>query len=288
MTSQIVLIVLFSAVLHPLWNMLIKRESDQRATYVAFTTAFALYALVHGLVTGADFMAARRLWPLILLSVAGQLLYGTMLISTLKRGDLSSYYPVIRAAPLFIVMVNVLVFSVQYQVIVLAGIAAVLLGSFLLQYRRGTRFFSDPLTLVFAVLAMIGSGVYSLADSRMMQHIEPSVMMFLVEILTVPVYIGFYLYNNRRAVTSNGVAVSLKRLWNPVCLVYAALAYVSYYLVLQAYALGGEVAMVTSLRQASIPISVLLGGLYLREGAIARRFIASLILALGIIIIMTA
>ena len=288
MTIQIALIVLLSALLHPLWNMLIKRESDQRATYVSFTTIFALYALVHGLVIQADFMVAGKLWVLIAFSIIGQLLYGTALISTLKRGDLSSYYPIIRAAPLFIVIVNIVVFSIHYDGLILAGIAAVLLGSFLLQYRRGTRFFSDPLTLLFAVMAMTGSGIYSLADSRLMQHIHPSVMMFYVEIFTVPIYLGFYLYNNRRAVTRSGTVISLKRLLNPACFFYAAIAYASYYLLLWAYALGGEVAMVTSLRQASIPLSVLLGGLYLREGAIARRLIASLVLAFGIIIIVSA
>ena len=51
------------------------------------------------------------------------------------------------------------------------------------------------------------------------------------------------------------------------------------------YQLGGEVAAVTSIRQASIPISVALGGLFLREGAMARRFFAAGLLALGIAVI---
>ncbi len=288
MNTHIVLIVLVSATLHPLWNMLLKREADSRATYVTFCSAFALYALIHALAINADFSAALKVWPLILLSLAGQLLYGTALISTLKRGDLSSYYPIIRAAPLFIVVVNIVVFNLAYAWIVLAGIAAVLLGSFLLQYRRGTHFFSDPLTLSFAVLAMVGSGIYSIADARMMQQIEAPVLMFFVETLSVPLYAGFYFYNNRRAVSQNGAAAVFRRLLNINCLGYAGLAYASYYLILWAYQLGGEVAMVTSLRQASIPLSVLLGGLYLREGAIARRLVASVILALGIITIVLA
>ena len=63
------------------------------------------------------------------------------------------------------------------------------------------------------------------------------------------------------------------------------LAYSSYYLILIAYQLGGDVAAVTSMRQASIPISVLLGGLFLREGAMLRRFCAAGLLALGIVVI---
>jgi len=49
----------------------------------------------------------------------------------------------------------------------------------------------------------------------------------------------------------------------------------------------GDVAAVTAVRQASIPLSVILGGVFLSEGSIVRRLIASLILALGIVLIVT-
>ena len=74
--------------------------------------------------------------------------------------------------------------------------------------------------------------------------------------------------------------------FSPISLLLpGVICYASYYLILLAYQYGGEVAAVTSVRQASIPISVALGGLYLREGAIARRFLATGILTLGIILI---
>ncbi len=63
------------------------------------------------------------------------------------------------------------------------------------------------------------------------------------------------------------------------------LAYTAYILVLNAYSLGGEVAAVTSIRQASIPVSVLLGGYFLKEGSVIRRLIASFVLASGIILV---
>jgi uncharacterized membrane protein len=63
------------------------------------------------------------------------------------------------------------------------------------------------------------------------------------------------------------------------------IAYSSYYLILLAYQSGGEVGAVTALRQTSILISVALGGLFLREGAMARRFIAAGILMFGVILI---
>lgn len=63
------------------------------------------------------------------------------------------------------------------------------------------------------------------------------------------------------------------------------MAYASYYLILLAFKWGGEVAAVTAVRQASIPVSVLLGGFFLREGSILRRLLAAVILAAGIVLI---
>ena len=64
-----------------------------------------------------------------------------------------------------------------------------------------------------------------------------------------------------------------------------AICYLSYILILGAYAMGGDVAAVTSVRQSSIPISVILGGLMFREGSMIRRFFASLLLTFGIILV---
>jgi hypothetical protein len=63
------------------------------------------------------------------------------------------------------------------------------------------------------------------------------------------------------------------------------ICYLSYLLILLAYGMGGDVAAITSIRQASIPISVILGGLMFREGSLVRRFAASCLLAFGIVVI---
>ena len=63
------------------------------------------------------------------------------------------------------------------------------------------------------------------------------------------------------------------------------ICYTSYILILLAYQGGGEVAVVNSVRQASIPISVLLGGIWLKETDMKQRILASLLLSVGVVII---
>jgi uncharacterized membrane protein len=64
-----------------------------------------------------------------------------------------------------------------------------------------------------------------------------------------------------------------------------ALSYVSYLLILLAFQAGGEVAVVSAIRQVSIPLSVLLGALVLNEKRFLVRLAWSLLLAGGVVII---
>ncbi|MFD1157668.1 DMT family transporter [Roseovarius aestuarii] len=282
MDLSIVFLVLASATLHPIWNLLVKKNSDPQLGFILLMATTALCALAHGVIVGVDFSSVFTVLPVIALSVIGQMIYGTCLTATLQRGDLSTYYPIIRASPIFVVIASVLLFGTYYSPLALLGIGMVMLGGFLLQYRRGSRFFDDPFTLFLAVLAMCGTGIYSLADAHLSQRIAPQVLMFTVDILVLPFYL--ILWRRKRA----NVTLRIERLqWLSLISIMlpGLICYVSYYLILVAYQLGGDVAVVTALRQASIPISVALGGLYLREGAMGRRFAAATLLAFGIVVI---
>jgi len=274
--------VLLSAAIHPLWNVLLKNEPDPQLGYLGLTVVLVVCALIHTIMSGADVMAGTHVLPLILLSWCGQVLYGTCLTATYMRGDLSAYYPIIRASPVFIVAVGFLFLGRTYSPFVLAGIAMAVAGGFLLLYRRGTHFFSEPLTLGLALAAMAGTGIYSIADAQLMETLAPEVQMLWVEILLIPYYLTLLLrrrthtrYPDERSIVARAAML----------IVPGIMAYASYYLILLAFKWGGEVAAVTAVRQASIPISVILGGFFLREGAILRRLFAALLLAAGIVVI---
>jgi drug/metabolite transporter (DMT)-like permease len=279
---EIVLLVLASAAMHPVWNLMIKKNPDPQIGYLFLTIIMSLCALSHGLATDADFAAALTVLPLVGVSVFGQVLYGTCLTATLQRGDLSAYYPIIRSSPVFVVTVSVILLGKTYPLVVVLGIGMVVSGGVLLLYRRGTHILGDTRSLLLALLAMCGTGIYSLADAGMMQTIAPPVLVFAVEGSMAFIYAAIWLLGRSTAT----LPTTELRDWPLAQFVLpGVLAYASYYLILLAYQLGGDVAAVTSMRQASIPISVALGGLFLREGAMARRFFAASLLALGIAII---
>jgi len=283
MEPSIAGMVLLSAVLHPIWNALIKGDARPDMAFMALMAMFLFFAGAHGLATGADFLSVSEAWPLVLISSAGLAIYGYNLVLTLKQGDLSAYYPIVRSSPLFIVLVGVLFLDARYTPSLLAGMALVVGGAIALQYRPGSRFFDDPATLLRALAAMVGSGVYSISDSRGVRLVEPMVFMFWVQIVVIPILGALFFRHRGSARMFAG--------WRPGALRYLTLGsvcYGSYILVLFAYRLGGEVAAVTTIRQASIPLSVVLGGFFFKEGGIWRRLVASGVLAAGIIVIVLA
>ncbi len=283
MTLTITLLVLISAALHPLWNLLVKKDNEPEIAFITLSFGISVVGLIHGLITGARFWLTPAEWALVSGSVAGQVLYNLALAATLKRGDLSAYYPIIRASPVFIVGFSFIVFGTMYDWVVLIGIALVLIGAILLLYRRGTNLLDDWQTLALAILAMCGTGIYSLADSRLMEDLEPPVLFFWVQLICWPLLVLIHKGTGNRVPKFMGIAHIFTK---PILhLQLIACVYGSYILILTAYNLGGDVASVTTVRQASIPLSVILGGYFLNEGAIARRLIASAILSTGIIVV---
>jgi drug/metabolite transporter (DMT)-like permease len=286
MDLTIVVIVLASAALHPLWNAAVKADDRPEGAYIGLVVFLMFLAGAHSLIAGYDLTAIVRVWPLLALSCFGQLLYGTSLVMTFRRGDLSAYYPIIRSSPLFIVVVGVLFLDQTYSMGVVVGIVLVLLGAFALQYRPGMRLLDNPVALSFALVAMCGTGFYSIADSQAVQVVEPPVMLFWVEVFTLPSYLIMFRLYRVSTPGWGGVFYWARR---PIrALGIGAAAYTSYILILLAYSWDGEVAAVTSIRQASIPLSVLIGGVFLSEGRMWWRLAASLVLALGIVVIVQA
>ncbi|MFQ6024566.1 MAG: hypothetical protein ACE5NW_17770 [Acidiferrobacterales bacterium] len=289
MEITIATLALASAVLHPIWNALAKGDEHPQWVFFSLLILTSLCAASHALLVGVDLASIVLVWPMALISAGGLLLYGVGLVLTLRRGDLSVYYPVIRSSPLFIVCVGFFVLGERYSGTLLLGIALVLVGAFYLQYRRGARLLEDPLTLSLAALAMIGTGIYSIADARGVQWVEPMVMFFWSTFLGLPLFAVFlWLLHRRRGEHATKVLLGSWKGQPWRHLAAGLIAYVSYLLILTAYQLGGNVAAVTSVRQASIPISVLLGGLYLLEANMVLRLFWSLVLAGGIVVIIMA
>jgi len=280
---NITIMVLLSAALHPLWNAMIKRDPQPEGAFVGNSAMLVVLAGAHSLIAGHDLLAITKIWHLLAITVTAKLIYTASLVTMLRRGDLSAYYPIARSSPAFIALVSALFLGALYSPSALAGIAMVVAGAFWLQYKRGVRLLDNPTTLMFALLAMVGTGVNSIADARAVQVVAPSVIFFWTFVFTLPGFVLTFAVLGGKTVT---VPSLFQWVRNPLPYVkIGVLCYISYLLILLVYQADGEVAVVNAVRQASIPFSVILGGMWLKEADMNQRIMASLLLAAGIVVI---
>ncbi len=285
MTLLIAGMIFVSAALHPWREYFLKGNASPEGTILAVMLSFAVLSAVLIPVQGVDYLSALAVWPLALLSGASTIAFYVCVIRALRHGDLSIYYPITRSSPLFVVIVGSLFLGHRYSAMLLVGVALVLIGAFLLQYRWGTRLFSQPRTLALATLAMCVHGVVTLADAVAMRTVSPVAYLMLEYAIIVPAAAVIFAFTRP---SGRSVREHLFGGWvrTPGRVALASVtAYGSYYLILLAFQMGANVVAVSSVRQISIPLSVVMGGMLLGEAQMPKRLLWSLLLALGIVVI---
>lgn len=284
MTLEAAALVLISALLHPLRDLLLKGHKHPESAYLAVTGLWVLIAPAHAAVTGTGLGLPAGAVMLAALSAAFLTSYYFGTMAALKSGDLSIYYPIIRSSPLLIVMITWLVYGETYSAPVLTGIALVVVASFALQRQPG-RLIAQPKTSALAMLAMAGSAGYTICDAKAMSLVSPAPFLCWVYVMVTPAFAGLMLLfkpHGRSAVEH------LTGGWRqtPLRLVAASLvSYLSYLCILVAFGIGAGAAETAAMRQASIPVSVILAAVVVGERRILNRLAWSSLIALGIALI---
>jgi len=274
--------------MHPLRDVILKNNRYREGGYLGILVIFAMFSAIITIHQDNDLLEAYKVWPFVLLSSFGLCFYiiGTSVV--LNHGNISEFYPIIRASPAFIVFVGFLFMNQSYSPMMLAGIALVIIGAFMIQFKGRAHLLSDPRTLSIALLAMAGHGIATIADSIAVKTVPPGTQLFWTNVLTFLIWISFDKALGRSNPT---VARTMILGWThmPFQIVSASiLSFVSYYLILLVFQMGANVAAVSTLRQVSIPLSVIFGGYMLKELGASKRFYWSLLLAAGVAIIISS
>ena len=281
------MLVIGSAVLHPVREVFIKDSAYPEGLAYAVMTQFALLAGLHVAVAGSDPWAALEVWPLAVASGVALIAYYLSTVMCVKLGDVSVYYPIMRSSPLFVVVVGHFVLGQHYPFVLLAGIAIVLVSAFLIQYERGNaRLFDNVRALALAVAAMCAHGVITLVDAEAMRSVRPEEFLLLTYMVVLPGMAAVFVATRPRG--RSALEHLFAGWWTTPgrFLCAGMLSYVSYSILLVAFHLGGNVAAVASLRQISIPVSVILGAVVLGERRLMGRFGWSALLAFGVALIL--
>lgn len=239
------------------------------------------------LLSGASLALPSSSHVAAMLSAAGLTAYYLGTLGALRRGHLSVFYPIIRSSPLAIIALNWAIFDRIYPASAFLGVFLILVAGFFLQ-RSSSRQIDDRMALLLAISAMFGSAIYSLADAHAMKEANPATFLFWVYVVvsSTMALACLFVRESRQDLTA-----CLFGAWSaaPARILFASVSsYASYYLILKAFQYGADPAYVSAVRQASIPVSVVLAAVILREPSFLRRLAWSIVLALGIVVLFLA
>ncbi|MCU1726642.1 DMT family transporter [Pseudomonas sp. 7P_10.2_Bac1] len=269
-------LVLVAALLHAIWNTLIK-FSGERLLVVACMDTVALVAVVA--LVGVVSVPPPQIWPWMLASALFELLYRVLLIRAYRVGDLGLVYPLMRGLSPIVVLALTLIFAAEvlggYQII---GILMIPCGMACLLWRGGG---GDRLPWsMLPVVALIGLciGCYTFLDGQAIKRwshpLDYLVWLTLISAWPFPLL----------AITRKRAAFGLfwRTQWRlGVAVGVCVLA--SYALVLWAMQLG-SIAEAAALREVSVILVVLFGMRYLKEPFGGPRLIACGLVLIGMLV----
>ena len=274
-------LLLLAAVLHALWNLLVKRAGEKQI--------FTWWALAVGVVCFSPlviFGAALpgRAWPYILGSAAMEAVYFIALTLAYKLGDFSLVYPLARGTAPALLAIWAALFLSEYPTpvglvglgILLVGLLVVGSGAWWAQRKAAS---VSKLALAATFLVAFSISIYTVIDGAAVRFTDPSpytvVVLGLSAVFTGPAVLARY--------GQKAMLAEWRANWLRILLV-GVLMMVTFVLVLHAYKLA-PVNYAGAIREVSVVFGALAGWLWLNEGFGVQRAIGAVLIFAGILVI---
>jgi len=278
-------LVLGSAFMHVLWNMLVKSSRD-KLVFMGWGFLFsALFYLPLFLMNLGKSPIPPLGWTLIWISGFIHIVYTITLTKAYDKGDLSLVYPLARSAPLFVTLWAVFFLKERLTMGGFLGILFVVVGAYIIGLRAlAWRELIKPVFSLkdkpyqLALLTALLVSLYSIVDKVGVQHVYPFTFYYLMLLTRLVLYVPF-VFKTRHT----SVVPEWKRNKKNILLI-GIIQFLSYLLILYAMTLT-KVSYIVAIRQISVVFGVLAGVALLKEKYGLVRFVASSFIFLGIFLI---
>ena len=301
MTITAIIILLISAFLHAGWNLLGKRNNPTPAAFlVAGIVGVICLAPLVIMYKGAISYFSLRSWLFVLAAGFCQTTYYGSLAGAYKTGDMSIAYPLARSSPVIVVTVVSLFLGrgdqVSWQCIY--GIILVVLGGFILPMKRFNDFHLNNylnISCLLALLAAFGTTGYSIVDDEALrllretpgvslQSWQITVVYSFFEAVMSTFWLTLFVFGRKQGRETLQQVVT-KRLSSAVLMGIGI--YLTYSLVLVSMSFVTNVSYVVAFRQISIPLGVVFSVFLLKEPAYIPKFVAVIVMFVGLILVGT-
>ena len=275
-----ILLLLSSASLHALWNLLLKRSQEK---YIAMGWQVIISGLIAFFLLLFTGLPPRSMWLFALISMTLEAVYFILLSNAYSDHDFSLIYPIARGtAPAFLMLWSVLFLDEKLSPGGILGVSLivcgmVMIGATSLIQSRGSRLHLKGVALALAVALIIS--LYTLIDGTAVKN-GPPLPYALTMFMFVPVLTTTY---NLRRFGWKQFAAAWKGPRIPLILT-AVLGVVAYLLALMAYSFA-PLSYSGAIREVSVVIGAFLGWQFLEEPMGGTRVLGSATIFAGILII---
>ncbi|HEU4376047.1 MAG TPA: DMT family transporter [Telluria sp.] len=273
MSTLVVCVVLFGALLHASWNAMVKSRTDTFLVTVLVAGGAGLLSAI-----GLPFMPApdAASWPYIAASTATQLAYYSLLIAAYRNGDMSHAYPLMRgSAPLLVALASGPLIGERLDIVQWLAIGCICGGILALYFTTRTRHAGAARTTMFALMTACTIAAFTLIDGAGVRKSgSPVAYTMWIFMLNGAGLVAW------TAARRPGTLAAYARLNIGIMLLGGAANLGSYALALWAMT-RAPVAAVAALRETSILFAVAIAGIVLREKISAQRIAAVALVACG-------
>ena len=273
-------LLVLSASLHALWNLLLKRSQEKYITMGWQVLLSGIFAFVLLLFIG---LPDRSMWRFAIISMALEATYFILLSNAYTDNDFSLVYPIARGtAPAFLMLWSILFLHEQLTTGGMIGVGLIVCGMIVigatsLIQSRGNKLHMKGIFIALTVALIIS--LYTLIDGTAVKNGSP-LSYALTMFMLVPTITTVY---NVRRFGWNRFISAWKGPRLPLILA-AVLGVVAYMLALFAYTLA-PVSYSGAIREMSVVIGAFLGWQFLGEKMGGMRVMGSIIIFCGILVI---
>ena len=275
MDNTVFLFVLFSAVLHAVWNSMASKYKNKNVSIPAIVYGHVPACIVAVIILP---MPSVESFPYIILSALIHQGYQNFLLTAYQTGKFTTVYPVARGfGPLVATVISIIFLGVYLKVFTLLSIlfisaGVIFIGLFSKSVLKNHKILYTSLTTGIFI------GIYSVVDGYgariSMSAISYMSWVFIFSALFFPIVLKFRKQKNILKKTLNEGKVIF---W-----VGGFFSYVAYVITVWAFT-KAPIPMVSALRESSIIFAIFIGYFYLKEKISLYKIISILLIFAGVL-----
>ena len=277
MPLTVFLVIIFAAILHAIWNAMVKKGNDKYISVTAVVLGHVPISIVVIFLTPA---LSLQSVPYIFISAIFLTGYEWCLLSAYRLEDYTKVYPIARGtAPIFIVLLSLLLFDVSISKFELMGILIISFGIIILGVQN-IKTFTNYSALVYALGTGLFISCYSISDGYG-GRVSASPLNYTAWLMILNAVIFSILLTIMK---KQGVVKKVLSEGKKIFFIGGTLSYIAYGTIVWAFT-QASVPTVAALRETSIIFALLIGTFFLKEKFTFLKTAAVLTIFFGVILL---